>query len=72
MSRKAVKSLVKKTFTDSKFKASLLKDPSKTLAKFDLTDEEKDAIINVHTSIGVVNGNSAILVAKAKPMASWY
>jgi hypothetical protein len=71
MSLKAVKTLVKKTFTDSKFKESLLADPSKTLAKFDLTDEEKDAIINVHTSVGVVNGNTAVLQAKAKPMASW-
>ncbi|MFC1978509.1 hypothetical protein ACFLVP_00795 [Chloroflexota bacterium] len=71
MSLKAVKSLVKKTFTDSKFKESLLKNPSGTLSKFDLTDEEKDAIINVHTSVGVVGGNSAILQATVKPMASW-
>ena len=42
---------------------SLIKDPGKTLAKFDLTDEEKDAIINVHTSVGVVGGNAAALDA---------
>ena len=71
MSLKAVKSLVKKTFSDSKFKESLIKDPGKTLAKFDLTDEEKDAIINVHTSVGVVGGNAAALDALIKPMASW-
>jgi len=71
MSLKAVRSLVKRAFTDSEFQESLLKDPTRTLAKFDLTIEEKDAIINVHTSVGIVNGNSAVLEAKAKPMATW-
>ena len=71
MSLKAVRSLVKRTFTDSKFKESLLKEPNKTLSRFDLTDEEKGAIINVHTSVGIVNGNSAVLEAKATPMATW-
>jgi len=71
MSLRAVKSLVKRTFSDSKFKESLLKDPGKTMAKFDLTDEEKDAIINVHTSVGVVGGSAAALDALIKPMASW-
>ena len=71
MSLKAVRSLVKRTFTDRKFKESLLKEPDKTLARFDLTDEEKGAIINVHTSVGVVGGNSAVLEAKVKPMGGW-
>jgi hypothetical protein len=71
MSLKAVRTLVKKTFTDSKFKKSLLANPDKALAKFDLTDEEKGAIINVHTSVGVVSSTSAVLEAKAQPMASW-
>ncbi|MBT3363585.1 MAG: hypothetical protein HN929_06475 [Chloroflexi bacterium] len=71
MSLKAVRSLVKKTFTDGKFKEDLLKDPSSTLAKFNLTTEEKDAIVNVHTSVGIVNGNSAVLEAKAQPMGGW-
>ena len=71
MSLKAVKSLVKKTFADSKFKESLLNEPTKTLSKFDLTGEEKNAIINVHTSVGVVGGDSAVLQATVKPMATW-
>ncbi|MFC1998894.1 hypothetical protein ACFLVR_04575 [Chloroflexota bacterium] len=71
MSLKAVRTLVKKTFTDSKFKRSLLANPDKALSKFDLTDEEKGAIINVHTSVGVVDGNSAALEATVKPMVTW-
>jgi len=71
MSLKAVRTLVKKTFTDSKFKRSLLSNPDKALAKFDLTDDEKGAIINVHTSVGVVGGDSAVLQATVKPMATW-
>ena len=71
MSLKAVKAIVKKTFLDSKFKKSLTEDPSKALAKFDLTEAEKDAIINVHTSVGVVGGDSVALQATVDPMASW-
>ena len=71
MSLKAVKSIVKRTFSDSKFKKSLMENPDGVLAKFDLTDEEKDAIINVHTSVGVVGGDSAALQANVTPMGGW-
>ena len=69
MSLKAVKSIVKRTFSDSKFKKGLMSDPDKALAKFDLTDAEKDAIINVHTSVGVVDGNTAVV--EVTPMGGW-
>ena len=72
MSLEAVKAMVKRAFEDKDFKNHLLAEPEKTLAQFDLTGEEREAIGRIHGRVGLVTGTSGELAAVLKPLIDWF
>jgi hypothetical protein len=46
MKSQALQGLVKKIFGDEKTKAQFLKDPDSVLVQFNLTEDEKKAVMN--------------------------
>ena len=72
MKSQALQELVKKIFGDEKTKHQFLKDPDSILAQFNLTEQEKKAVLNTHARLGLVNSDSPQLEAVLDPTDMWY
>ena len=72
MKSQALQDLVKKIFGDEKTKAQFLKDPETVLAKFALTEQERQAVLKTHARLGLVNSNSPQLEAAIDPTSEWF
>ena len=72
MKSDALRELVKKIFGDEKTKHQFLKDPDSVLAQFNLTEQEKKAVLNTHTKLGLVTSDSQQLEAVLDPTDIWH
>ena len=72
MKSKALQDLVQKIFNDEKIKSQFISDPNSVLAQFDLTEQEKKAVLNTHAKLGLVTGDSRQLEAVIGPASSWW
>ena len=72
MKPNALQELVKKIFGDEKTKAQFLKDPDSVLIQFNLTEDEKKAVMNVHAKLGLVTSDSQQLEAVLDPTTFWF
>ncbi len=72
MKSQAIQELVKKVFGDETTKAQFLKDPESVIARFSLTELEKKAVLNTHSRLGLVTGNSMQLDAAIRPTNEWW
>ncbi len=70
MSSKGVQQLVKKVFSDAGLKAKFLSKPDEVLSSYDLTEEERDAILRVRSRLALTTDHGQI-ESDIVPLAYW-
>ena len=71
MKSQAMQELVKKIFSDEKTRTQFESNPSSVLSQFDLTEQEKKAVLNTHAKVGLVTSDSPTLEAALDPATIW-
>jgi hypothetical protein len=71
MKSEALQGLVKKIFGDEKVRLQFESDPDSVLAQFDLTEQEKRAVLNTRARLGLVTSDSQQLEATLGPTDIW-
>ena len=71
MKSQALQELVKKIFGDEKTKHEFQKDPDSVLARFNLTEQEKKAVLKTHAKLGLVTSDSEQLEATLDATIGW-
>lgn len=72
MKSQALQDLVKKIFSDEKTKLQFESDPDTVLSQFNLTEQEKKAVLNTHAKLGLVTSDSQQLEAALIATTDWY
>lgn len=70
MSVKGVQQFIKKVFSDEGLKAQFLSKPDEALSGFDLTEEEKDAILRARPRLALTTDQGQI-ESEIEPLAWW-
>jgi hypothetical protein len=71
MKSQALQELVKTIFDDKETRLEFESNPDKVLSRFKLTEEEKKAVLNTHTKLGLVTSNSQQLEESIGPTWTW-
>jgi lipid A disaccharide synthetase len=71
MKSQALQELVKNIFGDEKTKSEFMSNPDSVLAQFNLTEQEKKAVLNTHAKVGLVTSGSQQLEAALAPSWTW-
>ena len=71
METNALRELVKKIFSDENTKAQFIENPDSVLSQFDLTDEEKGAVLKTYAKLGLVTAGSPQLEETFDPLGMW-
>ena len=71
MKSRSSQELVKKIFSDEKTKAEFMSNPDSVLAQFNLTEQEKKAVLNIHAKLGLITSDSRQLEAALNPTFTW-
>ena len=71
MKSRNLQELVKKIFHDEKTRSQFESDPDSVLAHFNLTEQEKKAVLKTHTKLGLVTSNSQQLEAALDTTTDW-
>jgi thiamine biosynthesis lipoprotein ApbE len=71
MKSQALQEMIKKVFSDEKTKLQFMSNPGSVLAQFNLTDQEKKAVLNTHAKLGLVTSDSQQLEAALDPTIFW-
>lgn len=66
-----LQNLIKSIFSNEKSKAEFMSNPDSVLSKFNLTEQEKKAVIKTHTRLGLVASNSPQLEEALDPTWQW-
>jgi thiamine biosynthesis lipoprotein ApbE len=72
MKSQALQDLIKNIFSDEKSKAEFMSNPNSVLSRFNLTDEEKKAVLNTHAKLGLVTSDSQQLEATLDSTSNWF
>jgi hypothetical protein len=72
MKSQALQELVKKIFGDEKTRREFQKDPESVLARYNLTEQEKKAVLNTNAKLGLVATGSGQLEATLKANEGWW
>jgi septation ring formation regulator EzrA len=72
MKSQALQELVKKIFGDEKTKREFQKDPDSVLARYNLTEQEKRAVLKTHAKLGLVTCGSEQLEATLDANQGWF
>ncbi len=71
MESQALQGLVKKIFGDERTRLQFESDPDSVLAQFNLTEQEKRAVLSTHAKPGLVTDNSPQLEAALDTALPW-
>ena len=71
MKSQALQDLVKNIFNDEETKSKFMSNPDSVLAQFNLTEQEKKAVLNIHAKLGLVTSDSQQLEAAIGPLGFW-
>lgn len=71
MKSDALQSLVKKIFGDEKTRLQFESNPDSVLSRFNLSAQEKKAVMTTYTKLGLVTGGSQQLEATLKADEGW-
>lgn len=71
MKSQALQELIKKIFSDEKTKLQFMSNPDSVLAQFNLTEQEKKAVLKMHAKLGLVTADSQQLEAALEPTITW-
>lgn len=72
MKSRDLQELVKKIFGDEKTRSEFQKDPDSVLARYNLTAQEKKAVLKTQANLGLVANGSDKLEATIGPLGGWY
>jgi len=71
MKSQALQELVKKIFGDEKTRLQFESNPDSVLAQFNLSEQEKKAVMSTHAKLGLVSGDSQQLEAVMHDTNMW-
>ena len=71
MKSQALQELIKNIFADEKTKAQFMSNPDSVLSRFDLSEQEKRAVLKTHAKLGLVTSGSQELEAVVDPTGNW-
>lgn len=71
MKAQPLQELVKKIFSDEATKKEFLSNPDDVLSRYNLTEQEKKAVLTTHAKLGLVGSNSSRLEAVIEPTSFW-
>ena len=71
MKSQAMQELVKKIFGNEETKAQFIANPESVISNYNLTEQEKRAVLNTCAKLGVVTAGSPELTATMARAASW-
>ena len=71
MKSQALQELVKKIFGDEKTRLQFESNPDSFLAQYNLTEQEKRAVMKTHAKLGLVSGDSQQLEAVMHDTNIW-
>jgi hypothetical protein len=71
MKSQSVQELIKKIFGDEQTKSQFISDPEGVISQFTLTEQEKEAVLSVHSKLGLVTSDSMQLEAAIRPNVGW-
>jgi len=71
MKSQSLQELVKKIFGDEKTKSQFMANPDSVLSQYNLTEQEKKAVMNIHAKLGLVTSDSGQLEAALDPTWQW-
>jgi len=71
MKSQALQEMIKKVFSDEKTKLQFMSNPESVLAQFNLTEQEKKAVLNTHAKLGLATADSQQLEAALDPLSYW-
>jgi len=72
MKSQALQQFVKKVFSDEKTRLEFESNPDKVLARFNLTEQEKKAVLITHAKVGLTTSDSPALEAALDPTGMWF
>ena len=72
MKSQALQEMIKKIFSDEKTKFQFMSNPESVLAQFNLTKQEKRAVLITHAKLGLATADSQQLEAALAPTAIWH
>jgi hypothetical protein len=71
MKSQALQDLINSIFKDEKSKGEFISNPDSFMFRFDLTEQEKKAVLNTHAKLGLVAFDSQQLEAALDPTWVW-
>ena len=71
MKSKELQKLVKSIFSDEGTRKQFESDPGSVLKSYRLTDSERNAVMDVHSDLGIISSDSPQLVAAIKAEFDW-
>jgi hypothetical protein len=71
MKSQALQEMIKKIFSDEKTKLQFMSNPESVLAQFNLSEQEKKAVLNTHAKLGLATADSQQLEAALDPLSYW-
>ena len=72
MKSNALQEMVSKIFSDEATKSQFIANPDSVISKYELSEQEKRAVLSTHAKLGLVTGDSPQLAAALKPTIFWY
>lgn len=72
MKSQALQQFVKKIFSDEKTRMEFESNPDKVFSQFDLTEQEKKAVLTTNAKLGLATSNSSALEATLKATEQWW
>ena len=71
MKSQALQQLIKKVFADEKAKGEFMANPNSVMSRYDLNEDEKKAVLSIHSRLGLVGSDSMQLEAAIDPNIVW-
>ena len=72
MKSKSLQEMVKSIFCDETTKAEFLANPDGVMNRYNLTDNERTAVLNTSAKLGLATSNSTTLAASIQTGLLWY
>lgn len=72
MKSQELQKLVKEIFSNEKTRLEFSSNPNVVLARYNLTEQEKKAVLNTKIEMGVVSSDSPQLEATLVPRSGWF
>jgi hypothetical protein len=72
MKSRTLQELINQIFSNAKTKQQFLNNPESVISQFSLTEQEKRAVLDVHSRIGLVTTDSPQLEAVIDPNITWW